>query len=251
MQQVSGCHRLNRMRNKYINKIICGDCLEIIKGWPDNCVDLIIMDPPYSIGKAKWDIWNPIILDECKRVLKENRAIFCWFSQYKIGEIQREINKRFNFKNIIAEVKTNMVVTTWDKDKLQIQWEPIIFAINGEKAEIQTNARKFEVGIHGDVWRAIVPQSNFKGEKKKLHPCQKDITICERAILLQSNLHDIVLDPFCGSGTTCLAAKRLGRRYVGIDISKEYCGIARMRLKKMDIGIPVELQKQGFKGLLG
>ena len=56
---------------------------------------------------------------------------------------------------------------------------------------------------------------------------------------------DLILDPFCGSGTTCVAAKLLGRRYIGIDISEEYCQIARQRLEAVDTGVPVKEQKQG------
>ena len=106
-----------------INKIHCGDCLELMKEIPDKSIDLIVTDPPYGIGKADWDIFNPKILDEIYRILKNGCALFMWFSQYRIGYIQNEIEKQFNLKNIIVEHKKNMVVTTWDKEKLQIQWE--------------------------------------------------------------------------------------------------------------------------------
>lgn len=228
-----------------VNTILCSDCLDVMKDWPDNCVDLVLTDPPYGIKKDKWDIWKPETLELLSKLLSNGCAIFCWFSQYKIGQMQKEIEKHFNLKNIISETKSNMVVTTWDKDKLQIQWEPIFFAIKGKKARIETNTRKFQIGIHGDVWKAVVPQSNFTGHYHKQHPCQKDINICLQAISLQSNENDLILDPFCGSGTTCVVAKMLGRRYIGIDISPEYCEIARQRLEAVDTGVPVKEARAG------
>jgi len=62
---------------------------------------------------------------------------------------------------------------------------------------------------------------------------------------------DLVLDPFCGSGTTCVAAKKLGRRYLGIDISEEYCQVARDRLEAVDTGVPVKEKKNGQIPLFG
>jgi DNA modification methylase len=82
------------------------------------------------------------------------------------------------------------------------------------------------------------------------HPCPKSnhfiIKLLLRASVLQS---DLILDPFCGSGTTCVAAKMLGRRYIGIDISPEYCKIARQRLEAVDTGVSPKEQRQGQKAL--
>jgi len=218
----------------YINQIICGDCLEVMKDIPDNSVDMILTDPPYGIKKADWDIFNPIILNEIYRVLKDGCALFMWFSQYRIGYIQEEISSRFNLKNIIVEQKRNMVVTTWDREKLQIQWEPIFYAIKGKPARIEMTKRKFETKITvGDVWITTTPQSNFRGNLKKEHPCQKSVKICEKAILLQSNKNDIILDPFLGSGTTAVACKELGRKYIGIELKQEYIDIANKRLRRI------------------
>jgi len=68
------------------------------------------------------------------------------------------------------------------------------------------------------------------------HPTQKPIALIRWLILKYTNEKDLILDPFCGSGTTCVAAKMLGRRYVGIDISEKYCEISRQRLSKVRTG---------------
>jgi DNA modification methylase len=83
-----------------------------------------------------------------------------------------------------------------------------------------------------------------KMQKTRTHPTQKPEGLMEWCIEKASNPNDLIFDPFCGSGTTCVAAKRLGRRYIGIDISPEYCDIARKRLEAEEKGITVkELEK--------
>jgi DNA modification methylase len=66
-----------------------------------------------------------------------------------------------------------------------------------------------------------------------------------KAIISKLPIADLILDPFCGSGTTCVAAKKLGRRFIGIDISSEYCEIARKRLEAVETGVPVKEAQKG------
>jgi DNA modification methylase len=82
-------------------------------------------------------------------------------------------------------------------------------------------------------------------EPRQLHPTQKPLLLMEKIIADFSRSNDLILDPFCGSGTTCVAAKMLGRRYIGIDISEEYCQIARERLKAADTGVPIKEARKG------
>jgi len=214
------------------NTVITGDAMETLKKFPDEPIDMVMTDPPYGIKKAEWDVFEPKILDEIKRVLKDGCALFMWFSQYRIGYLQKEISDRFNLKNIIVEQKKNMVVTTWDKEKLQIQWEPIFYAIKGKPARIEITKRKFETKTAaGDVWATVTPQSNFKGDLRKQHPCQKSVSICKRALGLQSDPGDLILDCYCGSGTVLVACKEFNRRYIGIENNPEYVAMAERRLK--------------------
>lgn len=83
------------------------------------------------------------------------------------------------------------------------------------------------------------------------HPTEKPIELMSRFIEWHSQEDDIVLDPFCGSGTTCVAAKMLGRNYIGIDISEKYCQIARDRLEAVEKGITLQELKSGQQTLFG
>lgn len=207
-----------------------GDCLELMKELPDNSIDLVITDPPYGIGIAEWDIFEPKILEECLRVLKPGHAIFMYFSQRRIAYVQPIFEKYFNLKNIIVERKKNMVCTTWDKNTLQIQWEPIFFGMKEGDVYIEVNKRKFVIGLHGDYIEATVPQSNFNGLSKKEHKCQKDIDVFKTLIRLQSNECDLVLDPYLGSGTTLRACRETNRNGTGFEINPDYEPIIRKRL---------------------
>ena len=79
-----------------------------------------------------------------------------------------------------------------------------------------------------------------------LHPTQKPLRLMRELLSVGG---DTILDIYCGTGTACVAAKILGRRYIGIDISEEYCEIARMRIKAAETGVPVKEQKKGQKAL--
>ena len=97
-----------------------------------------------------------------------------------------------------------------------------------------------KVDVCDDVWL------NPKAETNRLgHPTQKPISLYGRMINASSAENDLILDCFSGLGSSCVAAKMLGRRYIGIDISEKYCQIARQRLEAIDTGVPVKEQKAG------
>jgi len=94
----------------------------------------------------------------------------------------------------------------------------------------ETSARRSRVfRPNMDTWHVPRVAGTIK-ERAGTHPCQMPIEVCERLILATSNLGELVLDPFAGTGTTLVAAKRLGRRYLGIDLSEDYAAIAERRL---------------------
>ncbi|HUV67951.1 MAG TPA: site-specific DNA-methyltransferase, partial [Sedimentisphaerales bacterium] len=93
----------------------------------------------------------------------------------------------------------------------------------------------FARGEMPDIWRIPGGNGHIKGHKAVF-----PVDLASRAIAGWTRPGDLILDPFCGSGTTCVAAKKLGRNYIGIDISPEYCAIARKRLEAVDTGVPVK-----------
>jgi len=206
----------------YINQIIQGDCLEVMKGIPDKSVDLVVTDPPYGIAYKKkgeismiGDYGNVLglVLPDLYRVLKDNGAIYIFTSFKLLGDWLYRFQSYFKMHNLLI----------WDKKRnsgLQMgfnygfRYEMIFFGSKG--------LHKLK-GYYDDV---LI----FDKVKKRQHPTQKPLDLIKKIIELSSNEGDIINDPFLGSGTTAVACKELGRRYIGIEISPEYCEIARRRI---------------------
>lgn len=205
----------------YINKVICGNCLEVMRQMPDKCVDLVVTDPPYGIeyhsnyysrGNPHSEIINDdklfLPLEELWRITKDGGAIYVFYS-FKEPLIDSRV------KNQIVWVKDNWSAGDLEGDYGN-QYETIAF--------IPKPGFKLKGKRYSNVW-------NFPREKPEFHPTQKPIQLMSR-IILESNKDGIILDPFLGSGTTAVAAKYLHRRFIGIEISEKYCQIARERLRQ-------------------
>lgn len=236
------------VQKKYINKIICGDCIEIMKKIPSNSIDLIVTSPPYNLKNStgngmkdgrggKWanaalvngysnysdDLpyekyisWQKECLKEMYRLLKEDGAIFYnhkWRVQGGVLQDRREIVSDFPIRQIII----------W-KRKGGINFNPgyflptyeVIYLIPKKKFKLKSKANAF-----GDVWE-------FKQETNNKHPAPFPVALIER--IISSTNAKCVLDPFVGSGTTAVVAKALGRQYIGIDIAPDYCKMAEERI---------------------
>jgi len=205
-----------------INKVHCADCLEFMKDIPDNSIDCIITDPPYGTKTANRDglmvgeFSNvmPLVLPELFRVLKSGGAFYCFTSWTMMSDWLLRYQQYFKLQNIIV----------WDKQKhsgcyspasWQFTWEGIFFGIKG-KHKIREYQRDVIV-------------SNAKGKRIAM---QKPVDVIEKLIKASTDENDIILDPFLGSGSTAIACKHLKRNFIGIEISEEYCEIARQRLRQ-------------------
>lgn len=200
-----------------LNKIYCGDCLEVMKGMPDKSIDLVLTDPPYGMefrsnhrinkhDKIAGDDKYPVeVLKEFFRIAKRGVYIFCRWDN--IAELPKP-------KSILCWVKNN-----WSMGDLKHehgrQWEAIAF---------------YPMEQHEFIKRIPdVITGNRTGNN--LHPTEKPVDVMAK--IIQANVGDIILDPFCGSGSTLVACKELDRNYIGIEISQKYCDIAEKRIKSI------------------
>jgi DNA modification methylase len=248
----------NPLPEDSVNKIVCADSLDYLKTLPDNCIDIIITSPPYNFGldyenhndTSHWDQYYDMlfkIFKECIRVLKyggrfvvnvqplysdyipTHHIISNFFIQQKMiwkGEIIWEKNN-YNCK-----------YCSWGSWKspaspyLKYTWEFVeVFCKGnlkkpGSKENIDINEEEFKQWVVAK-W-SIAPERNMK---EYGHPAMFPEQLVERVLKLFSYKNDVVLDPFNGAGTTTVVAKRLHRRYLGIDISREYCDTALKRLE--------------------
>ena len=228
-----------RQQLRILNTINQGDCVEIMSLIPDLFVDCIISDPPYGIGYDKWDKLNNDWLNQAYRVLKENGTIWCFAGWSNVGEVKKEIEKKFTLRNWVI----------WDRQKgrgakynFVSTREDILWATKSDDYtfnRLSSNIEKKTKGMglkNGDkyrklsnVWTDISPIVPWSKERVK-HPTQKPLDLIKRLVAISTNKDEIVFDPFIGSGTTAVACKELGRYYIGIEINPEYCQMAEQRL---------------------
>jgi DNA modification methylase len=249
----------NPIPEQFKNKIIIGDSEEVLKQLPDNCIDLIFTSPPYNFGLDYSNSEDGInwksyfdklfrIFDECIRVLKYGGRIIVniqpLFSDYI--PTHHIISNFFISRKLIwkAEIiwdknNYNCKYTAWGSWKspsnpyLKYTWEFLeVFC----KGSIKHYGKKELADISADEFKKwtiarwdIPPEMRMK---EFGHPAMFPEELARRVIKLFSFKGDIVLDPFNGAGTTTVVAKRLGRTYIGIDISEEYCKMAMERIEK-------------------
>jgi DNA modification methylase len=242
----------------FVDRVICGDCLEIMKGIPDGSVDLVLTDPPYAISnevtitrgrnrmkfkgkdiKHDFGEWNRFSsldefmnwtynwVDEAVRILR-NGGMFCsYFDRDKINFLSAFLQKHFSFKlkGYYADLKSNPVPQA-RKVKWMDGWE-IIGMWQKPGGKLTYN---YHLGQAKD-WgiRAIVGHTT-KEDGERNHPCQKPTRLGEKFISYWTNEGDIVIDPFCGTGAFLVACQELNRQFVGIDIDPVYCKIGEQRL---------------------
>jgi len=254
------------------NIIYSGDCVKILNAKVDeNSIDLIFADPPYNLSGngLKWkgnktggdwymvnEKWDKITAPEymqftrkwiggCHRVLRNAGSIYIACSYHNIGEVMIVL-KQLDFKinNIITWHKAN-AMPNMTRRVFTHSTEFVIWAVKGKKwifnyEELKKiNPEKQKDGSikqMRDVWSLPLVQGKerIKGKDgRALHPTQKPEEMLKRIIIASSNKGDIVLDPFLGSGTTAVMAKKLGRNWIGIEKSKKYIEISKKRIKNI------------------
>ena len=247
-----------------LNKTINGDTFEIMAKMPKKFVDLLIVDPPYNISKD----YNGKIFKEMKEsdyadytekwlksvipLLKDNASVYIccdWKTSVIIGSIlprylnvrnritwQREKGRgaKENWKNSIEDIWFATKSNSWvfNLNDVKVRKKVIApYKIDGKPKDWQeTENGNFRDTCPSNFWDDIsIPYWSMP--ENTAHPTQKPEKLIAKLILASSNKNDVVFDPFLGSGTTSVAAKKLGRRYVGVEVDKTYCAWSEKRLE--------------------
>jgi site-specific DNA-methyltransferase (adenine-specific) len=239
-------------------KLYDGDCFEILPKIKDNSIDCIITDPPYflsndgitcksgkmvSVNKGLWDKntefeeiynFNYNWILESYRILKEGGTLWVsgtYHNIYIIGSIIQSF-KDFRILNNITWIKSS------PPPNLSCRFfthstETILWIRKGKKSKHNFNYQLMKKTNNDkqmkDVWTIGRPKKIEKEFGK--HPTQKPEEIIERMVLSSTNENDLILDMFCGSGTTGVVSIRNKRKFIGIDMSNEYIQITEKRIK--------------------
>ena len=249
--------------SKFLNKIVNGNSLEILKTIPNKTFDLVFADPPYNlqIGKKlkrpddskvngvndKWDQFESFNdydnfckkwLTECKRVLKDNGSIWVIGTYHNIFRLGYHIqNKGYWMLNDVIWRKNNPM-PNFRGTRFTNAHETLIWASKNKNSKYTFNYQSLkclndDLQMRSDWTLPICNGSErIKRNGKKVHSAQKPESLLHRILLASTNKGDFVFDPFLGTGTTAVVAKKLGRNYFGVEKEKKYFQTSKQRLEK-------------------
>ncbi len=213
----------SQINNGFSNRLLHGDCIELLSRMTSNRVDFVLTDPPYLAHYSSRDgrsvpndnncDWVKPAFQEIYRVLRWNRFCVSFYGWHKA-------------------------------DKFLATWREVGFRVIGHLTFIKRYAstERFLRYQHENAYllakgnpqkpaRTIPDVLEWKYTGNNLHPTQKPVSVLTPLVESFSNPGDVVLDPFCGSGSTLLAARNLNRRFLGIELSKQYFDLAEQRLR--------------------
>ena len=254
---------------KNLDSIIHGDCIKGMRELPEDSVDLVVADPPYNLSKDfgewkesekkdEWHSWSKDWLNECHRVMKPGASIFvygihhhlCWLQchMYELGlNYRRQIIWHYEngFAGYTKTLAAHYEPLLWFSKGTNFTYHPIREPYKSSerlKHPIKKNGKVWtphpDGRLAGDVWRfPVLAGRRFRDEKVD-HPTQKPLSISNRIIEHFSNESDVILVPFVGSGSECVAAAKNGRHFIGFELNENYIEIANGRLKNCTEGNP-------------
>jgi modification methylase len=246
-----------------VDRVVRGECLEVLARLPDASVDLVFADPPYNLQldgdllrpnntvvdgvHQDWDKFGSFgeydrfcraWLGECRRILKPNGALWVigsYHNIFRLGVALQDLG--FWIQNDVIWRKTNPMPNFRGK-RLTNAHETLIWAARDQKSRPAFNYEALK-SFNDDVqmrsdWLIPIcsgPERLKDDGGRKAHPTQKPEALLWRVLLTSSNPGDVVLDPFFGTGTTGAVARRLGRRWIGIERDPDYAAAAEERIR--------------------
>jgi len=251
---------------KFFNKIINGESLKILKRIPDKTFDLVFADPPYNmqIGEKlkrpddskvngvndKWDQFSNFKhyddftkewLKECKRILKDNGSMWVIGTYHNIFRLGYHIqNLNYWILNDVIWRKNNPM-PNFKGTRFTNAHETLIWASKNKKSKYTFNYQSLKC-LNDDLqmrsdWTLPIcnGKERLKKNGKKVHSTQKPEALLHRIILATTNKGDSIFDPFLGTGTSAVVAKKLGRKYFGIEKDKKYFSAAYNRINSTKV----------------
>lgn len=248
------------------NTIAQGDCIELLSRIPDKSVDLVFADPPYNLQLGggltrpdqsivdgvddewdkfgsfdEYDLFTHQWLEQCQRVLKDDGAIWVigsYHNIFRVGSILQD--QGYWIQNDVIWLKTNPM-PNFKGTRFQNAHETLIWAGKSRDSRVTFNYDALKVFNEDKQMRSdwTIPLctggERLKDEAgRKAHPTQKPESLLHRVLLATTHPGDLVLDPFSGTGTTAVAAKRLGRNFIGLERDENYVRLSRARLKSIE-----------------
>ena len=249
-QEVSPVMNTVDVLSSYRDQFICGDALDVMRQMPNSCLDLVVTSPPYNLKNStgngmkdgrggKWANaalvngysdhndnmphdeyaqWQRDCLTEMFRLIKDDGAIFYnhkWRVQAGLLQDRQDIVAGFPVRQIIIWRRKGGF--NFNKGYFLPTYE-VIYMICKKNFVLAKGANS-----HGDIWE-------FTQEMKNEHPAPFPVALIER--IISSTDAQIILDPFMGSGTTAIAAKKLNRHFIGVELSSEYVDLSKKRLER-------------------
>ena len=255
------------MPQENIDRVLVGDCIELMQGMPAGSVDMVFADPPYNLQLggdllrpdnskvdavdddwdkfetfARYDAFTRAWLAAAKRVLKPEGTLWVIGSYHNIFRIGTALQDHgFWILNDIVWRKSNPMPNFKGK-RFTNAHESLIWAARDQRAKRYTfnydSMKELNEGVQmRSDWLLPLCTGNerLKGDDgKKAHPTQKPEALLFRCLMAASNPGDVILDPFFGTGTTGAVARRLGRRFIGLERDPDYAAIARKRIASVE-----------------
>ncbi len=238
--------------------IYCDDAVKLLGTWQPGSVHLVFADPPFNIGyvydryaddvpDAQYVAWSRAWMEACSRVLRPDGSFYIAIGDEFAADVRvlgRALGLHLrnwiiwhytfgqNARTKFARSHTHIFYFTKDPKRFTFNDHLLRFP-SARHTEYQDLRADKNGRLPDDVWDEFPRVCGTFRERAGFHGCQMPEALLMRIVMASSNPGDIVLDPFVGSGTTAVAAARLGRRYVGIDLSPAYCRHVRARLASL------------------
>ena len=228
-----------------------GDCLERMKEIPDSSVDMILADPPYGTTACKWDsvIDLPLMWQQLNRIIKPNGAIVMTASQPFTSVLTCSNLEMFRY-DLVYDKPNGTGFFNAKKMPLRNHESILVFykklpTYNPQMTHGHERKTAGKKGVNSECYGKTITKSHYDStsryprsiqrfssdkQKSKLHPTQKPLSLMEYLVNTYSNINDVILDFTMGSGTTGVAAKNLGRKFIGIEMDEGYFKIAEERI---------------------